>query len=157
VQGRNTSRQVKSWTIADFKGSFDWIKDILDARDSEFRGMIGYEENAAASVNILEVLAILTLFHPMYDSKGKAPTIAYSSKGRMDQRLTDENAAPGYRLLAPILKDILRLHDHVYSTFHEKYSEAVPGGKLGRRGKTENRIFPKSKRTPSAPGRRRNT
>ena len=142
VQGRNTSRQVKPWTIADFKGSFDWIKGILDADNSPFKRKIGYEENAVTPVNILEVLAILTLFHPMYDSKGKAPTVAYSSKGRMDKRLTDKNAAFGYRLLAPILKDILQLHDYVYANFHTKYREAVPGGRLGRRGKTDNRVFP---------------
>ncbi|MEX2286160.1 MAG: AIPR family protein [Planctomycetaceae bacterium] len=147
VQGRNTSRQVKPWTIADFRGSFDWIKEILDGGDSPFRGKIGYEENAGAPVNILEVLAILTLFHPMYDSKGKAPTIAYSSKGRMDKRLTDENAAPGYRALGSILKDILNLHDYIYANFHAKYREAVPGGRLGRRGKSDDRVFPKSPKT----------
>jgi len=147
VQGRNTSRQVKPWTIADFKGSFDWIKDILEANESQFKGKIGYEENAAAPVNILEVLAILTLFHPMYDAKGKAPTVAYSSKGRMDRRLTDKDAEPGYRVLSPVLRDILRLHDYVYANFHAKYKEAVPGGKLGRRGKTDDRVFPKSAKT----------
>jgi hypothetical protein len=143
VQGRNTSRQVKPWTIADFKGSFDWIKEILES-DESLKGKIGYEENAATPVNILEVLAILTLFHPLYDGKGKAPTVAYSSKGRMDKRLTDENAAPGYRILGAILTDILKLHDHVYARFHQKYREAVPGGRLGRRGKNEDRVFPKS-------------
>ncbi len=98
-------------------------------------------------MNILEVLAILTLFHPMYDSKGKAPTVAYSSKGRMDKRLTDENAAPGYRALSKIVKDILELHDYVYANFHAKYREAVPGGRLGRRGKADDRVFPKSPKT----------
>lgn len=142
VQGRNTSRQVKSWTIADFKGKFDWLKKILDADGSTFKDKIGYEENAAKDVNIMEVLAILTLFHPMYDGKGKAPTVAYSSKGRMDKRLVDE--APGYRVLGPLITDILRLHDHVYANFHAKYQQAFPGGKLARRGKTDDRLFPKS-------------
>src|SRR5262249_3058057 len=153
VQGRNTSRQVKPWTIADFRGSFDWIKEILNADESSFKGKIGYEENDRAAVNILEVLAILTLFHPMYDGKRKAPTIAYSSKGRMDKRLTDENAAPGYKGLGSILTDILQLHDYVYANFHAKYLEAIPGGKLGRRGKSDDRIFPKSPRTLPLSGR----
>lgn len=142
VQGRNTSRQVKPWTIADFKGHFEWIKDILESEDSAFRGRIGYEENASADVNILEVLAILTLFHPAFDAKGKAPTVAYSSKGRMDKRLVAPDLADGYRSLRQILTQILELHDHVYAGFQEKYKEAFPGGKLGRRGKNDNRIFP---------------
>jgi hypothetical protein len=144
VQGRNTSRQVKTWTMADFKGGFDWIKQILERQGGPFRGKVGYEENAEADLNILEVIAIITLFHPSYDDKGKAPTAAYSSKGRMDARLTDQTSAPGYRTLASVLEDILRLHDHVYANFHKKYAEAFPGGKLGRRGKTENRLFPRS-------------
>lgn len=143
VQGRNTSRQVKTWTIADFSGTFDWLKAILERDGGPFKGKIGYEENAATDVNILEVLAILTLFHPQYDIKGKAPTVAYSSKGRMDKRLMDPNNLPGYKVLAPIMEDILRLHDFVYARFHQKYKEAFPGGKLGRRGKTDDRIFQK--------------
>jgi hypothetical protein len=143
VQGRNTSRQVKPWTIADFQGKFDWIKEVLEA-ESDFKGKVGYEENAATAVNILEVLAILTLFHPIYDEKGKAPTVAYSSKGRMDKNLADEKTAPGYRALAPLLKDILRLHDHVYAGFSGKYDEARPGGRLGRWGKADNRLFPET-------------
>lgn len=147
VQGRNTSRQVKTWTMEDFKGSFDWIKEILGAESSEFKGKIGYEENAAAPVNILEVLSILTLFHPSFDAKSKAPTVAYSSKGRMDKRLTDPDTAQGYRALAPIIKDVLKLHDYVYANFQPKYREAVPNGRLGRLGKTNDRIFPNLPKT----------
>ncbi len=146
VQGRNTSRQVTSWSMADFKGHFEWIKKSLEDKKSEFKGRIGYEENASASVTVLDILAILTLFHPEYNEKGKAPTVAYSSKGRMDKRLVDEKTASGYAVLSEILPDILKLHDHVYSKFHEKYKESNPAGKLGRRGKTEDRIFPNGKK-----------
>lgn len=146
VEGRNTSRAVKSWTINDFRGSFDWIKEILEAEDSEFRGRIGYEENSAADTNILEVIAILTLFHREYDKPGKAPTVAYSSKGRLDKRLLDDDLAPGYKALAPLVCDILKLHDHVYANFDAKYKEAFPNGRLGRRGETGNRIFPANRR-----------
>jgi hypothetical protein len=154
VQGRNTSKQVRSWTIADFKGDFNWIKDVLEAPDSDFKGRIGYEENSGAPVNVLEILAILTLFHQAYDAKSKAPTVAYSSKGRMDTRLADENLAPGYRALASIVKDILHLHDYVYSKFHTVYKEARPGGKLGRRGSRDDRIFPRTPKDLPLSGRR---
>lgn len=147
VQGRNTSKQVKTWTIADFKGDFRWIKDVLEAPSSRFKGRVGYEENAGLPVNILEVLAILTLFHRDYDQNNKAPTVAYSSKGRMDVRLTDPEVAPGYRALAPILGDILTLHDYIYATFGDAYKRAVPGGRLGRRGPTDNRIIPSVTKT----------
>ena len=43
ARGRNTSRQVKSWSLADFKGAFDWISNILE-KSPAFAGRIGYEE-----------------------------------------------------------------------------------------------------------------
>lgn len=140
VLGRNTSRQVKPWSMSDFRGSFDWIRDILDAPASPMRGKIGYEENAGLSATILDVLSLLTLFHSEFDGKGgssekrKAPTVAYSSKGRMDARLNDPNLIAGYKSLGTVLTDILRLHDHVYAGFEAAYWAAKDGkAKLGRR------------------------
>ena len=70
VSGRNTSRQVKSWSLADFDGTFDWIRDVLDRKNGPFAGRIGYEENAGKEVTILDVLSYLTLFHQEFDAKG---------------------------------------------------------------------------------------
>jgi len=144
ARGRNTSRQVKSWSLADFQGAFDWIRDILEAQNSKFKGRIGYEENAGADVNILDVLSLMTLFSKEWDDKAaglkrKAPTVAYSSKGRMDTRLQDPNLSPHYKALAPILEDILRLHDYVYARFEDAYKNAMGGGKLGKRRGVESR------------------
>jgi hypothetical protein len=147
VKGRNTSIQVKSWSMADFDHKFDWIIDILDRESGPFQNRIGYEENAGKEITILDVLSLLTLFHWEYDGKGgvaterrKAPTIAYSSKGRMDARLKDENLLPGYKALAPIIEDILRLHDYIYANFETAYETTFgPKSKLGRRQGVESR------------------
>lgn len=144
VLGRNTSRQVKSWSMADFKGLFDWIHDILERPRGPFVERVGYEENAGKEVTILDVLSYLTVFHQQWDAKGgekrKAPTVAYSSKGRLDTQLQNEDLQPGYKALSPILEDILRLHDHVYANFEKAYNEATgPGAKLGRRQGVESR------------------
>lgn len=138
VLGRNTSRQVKPWSMSDFRGSFDWIQNILEAPASALAGKVGYEENAGKPVTILDVLSVLTLFHREFDEKRKAPTVAYSSKGRMDTRLNDPKLQPGYKALAPILADILKLHDHIYASFEEAYRQAKDGkAKLGRRAGIE--------------------
>jgi hypothetical protein len=144
ARGRNTSRQVKSWSLADFQGAFDWIQDILEAPNSKLRERIGYEENAGREVTVLDVLSLMTLFSREWDDKGaglkrKAPTVAYSSKGRMDTRLQDPVLAPYYKALAPILEDILKLHDYVYARFEDAYKNAMGGGKLGRRRGVESR------------------
>jgi hypothetical protein len=139
VQGRNTSRQVRGWSMADFKGEFDWLKSILEAKDSKFAGRIGYEENSASDILVLDVLSILTLFHPEFDQKEedsveKAPVIAYANKGRMDARLADDELRKGYKKLKPIIIDILRLHDYVYANFEAAYDKVFgPKARLGRR------------------------
>ncbi len=145
VAGRNTSRQVKTWSLADFQGNFAWIQDILEKDDSKFKGVVGYEENAGKETSILDVLSILTLFHPEFNQKVegrlKAPTVAYSNRGRMDTRLRDPELLPGYLSLAPILEDILRLHDHVYAGFEKAYNAAFgDGAKLGRRQRVKSRL-----------------
>jgi len=141
VLGRNTSRQVKPWSMSDFRGTFDWISEILEAPTSQFTGKIGYEENAGKQLTVLDVLSLLTLFHSEYDEKRKAPTVAYSSKGRMDARLNDSTLQVGYMALAPLLKDILNLHDCVYAGFENAYKEARNGkAKLGKRQGIEQKV-----------------
>lgn len=138
VLGRNTSRQVKPWSMSDFRGAFDWIHDILETPASDFVGKVGYEENAGKPTTILDVLSLLTLFHREFDEKRKAPTVAYSSKGRMDARLNDAKLQPGYKALSPLVPEILKLHDHIYAGFEEAYKQAKEGkAKLGRRAGIE--------------------
>ncbi|HRI81631.1 MAG TPA: AIPR family protein [Opitutaceae bacterium] len=145
VMGRNTSRQVTPWSMSNFRGAFDWISEILEINGGPFAGKIGYEENAGKQMTVLDVLSLLTLFHPDYDAKGqgernKAPTVAYSSKGRMDARLNNKDLQVGYKALAPILADILRLHDYVYAQFEHAYKKALDGrAKLGRRAGFESK------------------
>ncbi len=146
VGGRNTSRAVKSWSLADFKGEFEWIKEILENEDSVFSGRIGYEENASQKVDVLDILRLLTLFHSVYDQKDEmgrrqAPCISYSGKGRLDSRMRDEDFQPGYKALAPILKDILWLHDTVYAEFEKAYIASCKGkAKLGKRYGVSSRL-----------------
>lgn len=142
VSGRNTSRQVRSWSLADFKGAFDPLKDVLERPDSIFKGKVGYEENSPQDVNILEIVSVLTLFHPYFEEKGepKAPTAAYTSKGKMDILLTKEEYREGYEALYPLTSDILKLRDYIYANFGKRYVEAFgPRAKLGRRFGVETR------------------
>lgn len=142
VQGRNRSVQVKEWSLADFKGQFDWVKEYVDRKDGPFRDRIGWEENSGKEVSILDLLSLMTLFHPVYDDpsdrRRKAPTVAFSSKGTAHARFVDEKLAPGYKSLKPVLEDIIRLWEHIHANFedtYEKWNEETngKGSKLGRR------------------------
>jgi len=148
VQGRNRSIQVKEWTLADFKGNFDWLKQLIDRNHGPFRHRIGWEENAGKPVSVLDLISMMLLFHPVYDDpnerRRKAPTAAYSSKGTNDRRLTDPKMDPGFRMLGGVTEDIIRLHDHIYAYFeptYERYTKEVHnrGAKLGRRRGVENK------------------
>ncbi len=139
VEGRNTSRQVKGWSMADFKGEFDWLKAIIDATNSPFMGKVGYEENSSQDLNILDILSVLTLFHPEFDEEDemgqeKAPVMAYANKGRMDARLADNKLREGYKKLTPIVGDILKLWEYTYANFEAAYDAAFGvKSRLGRR------------------------
>ena len=108
---------------------------------------MGWEENAGAPVTVLDVISILTLFHPLYgNSSGrrKAPTVAFSSKGTADRRLVDPTMAPGFQQLKPVLEQLLELHDYVYSHFdqaYERYNKEyhAKGSKLGKRRGAESK------------------
>jgi hypothetical protein len=142
VQGRNRSVQVKEWSLNDFRGGFDWLKTHIDRPGGPFRGKIGWEENASAPLSVLDLISIMTLFHPSYSNRENRrrgqPTTAFSSKGSGDKRLLSEEMAPGFKSLEPVIEDILRLHDHVYANFepaYEVYNLEVNGraSKAGRR------------------------
>jgi hypothetical protein len=124
VQGRNRSVQVKEWSLADFRGGFQWLKDEVERPGGKLRGRIGWEENAQKDVSVLELISVLTLFHPYYEgSNGKrAPTAAFSSKGTADKRFLDEKMQPGYRALAPVIDEIAELHDHIQCKFEAAYA-----------------------------------
>ncbi len=148
IQGRNRSIPVKEWSLNDFKGEFDWLKALIDRKGGPFRDKIGWEENASADVSVLDLISLMTLFHPDYDGRAgrrlAAPTVAYSSKGTADRRLTNRDMASGFRTLTPVLEDILRLHDHVYAGFepaYERYNKEVynKGAKAGKRRGIERR------------------
>lgn len=148
VEGRNTSRQVKPWSLSDFQGKFDWLKELIDRPKGPFKGKIGWEENAGKPVSVLDLISIMLLFHPIYDDpvekRRRSPTVAFSSKGGNDKRLVDEGMAAGFRKLEGVLEDLLKLHDYVYANFYRVYTEfcrAFKGTdpKLGKRRGFEHR------------------
>lgn len=142
VQGRNRSVQVKEWSLADFKGHFDWLKDLIDRPEGPYASKIGWEENSGKAVTVLDLISYMTVFHPAYsdpaDRRRKAPTIAFSSKGTANGRLADPKLADGFRKLTPVIEDILYLHDYIYSNFdkaYERFNKEVhnKASKLGKR------------------------
>lgn len=138
AQGRNTSRQVKGWSMANFRGDFDFLKNIIEG-NKDFAGKVGYEENSPHDINILRVIAWLTLYHPEFEGseesgRDKAPVMAYANKGALVAKLQDDELRKGYTKLTGVATDIIRLYEWVYAEFELAFDQAFGNkARLGRK------------------------
>jgi hypothetical protein len=135
ADARNTSAQVKEFSLQDLGGHFDWLKDILE--NSKFHGKIRYRENDPKPVDIRAILALLTMFHPNWQKENRDPVVAYTGKGVVLDLFTKEDWRSGYEALAPVVLDILELYDYVHVNFQKAYKHACAkdgaGAKFGKR------------------------
>lgn len=132
---RNTSNQVKEFSLENLGGGFDWLKQEIEA--SEIRGRVRYKENDPQPVDVRTVLALITMFHNKWNEIKKEPVIAYTSKGSILDYYRNEDWRAGYEQLRPVVVDILRLHEHIHVEFetqYENYKDTLgTGSKLGKR------------------------
>jgi len=146
AEARNTSVQVKEFSIEDLKHSFDWLKELLN--NSQFKGKIRYRENDPEPVDIRTILALLTMFLPEWNRNGKDPIKAYTSKASVFKMFQKEYGK--YEQLAPVVLDILKLYDHLHLKFNDAYKVAY-GDSEGKHAKlgARNEVYfidPKNKR-----------
>jgi len=134
---RNTSNQVKEFSLENLGGGFNWLRDEIEA--SEFRGRVRYKENDPQPVDVRTVLALITMFHQKWDETKKEPVVSYTSKGSILDYYRDEVWRPGYELLRPVVVDVLRLYEYVHVEFQTQYENYKAtlgtGSKLGARKK----------------------
>lgn len=125
--GLNTAVQVQPASLANLEGHFEWVKETL--RGMPYADKIAYKQNENAPYDIREILGLLTLFNVNKFSTTKHPKEAYVSKAKcLDMYLDDPDS---FKMLNPLLKDILYLHDYVHIRGKERYN-AVKGGKAGK-------------------------
>jgi len=136
ADARNTSVQVKDQSIANLRGRFDIIKNVL--ADEAYFSEIYFEENAEGSIDVCELLAVLRMFdidcYPNSDTfpttsyNGKAAHVKYYLKQYEEHGENDENP---FVKLQPIMKDIFRLYDKLECGIDGYYRERNPKGKYG--------------------------
>ncbi|HOK65392.1 MAG TPA: AIPR family protein [Anaerohalosphaeraceae bacterium] len=132
AQARNTSEQVKDFSIEDLGGGYDWLKEVLER--SELKGKIRYRENEPKPFDIRSVLALLTLFHCKWDEIKKEPIVAYTGKGAVLDIYKKDDWREKYEDLAPVVVEILKLYEYVHANFQTQYQKAYgKNAKLGRR------------------------
>lgn len=130
--GLNTAVQVDDASLMNLEGEFEWVKEIL--KETEFGNCISYKQNEEGVYDIRDILSFMTLFNvnkfPYPD--GKHPKEAYVSKAKcLDLYKEDPDS---FKMLKPIVIDILRLHDYVHIQSRERYNEVNHGRAAAMKG-----------------------
>ena len=124
ADGLNTAIQVQEASLLNLDGKFNWIKELL--KDTPYADKLSYMQNEDGEFDVREIVAFLTLFnveHP--ELKGRTPKEAYTSKAAcLRLYMQDEKS---YRMLEPILKDILYLHDYIHLNLGKIYNKETGG------------------------------
>lgn len=124
--GLNTAVQVEDASLLNLEGEFEWVKEAL--RKTKYADRISYKQNQEGEFDIREILGLMTLFNINKFPHPQHPKDAYISKAKcLDLYKADPSS---FKMLKPLLKDILYLHDYVHIQSKERYN-AEKGGKAG--------------------------
>lgn len=120
----NTSKTVSSMSLANYRGDFDWMKDILrDYRIAYCQGQFGkYVNSVEGCCTIERVCKLILLLDPTYD-----PRDLQSNKehpiyvtGGLFKRKDFHNKI---RDLFPLVHDALEIQTSIYLLFDEKHKK----------------------------------
>ncbi len=128
--GLNTAMQVDDASLMNLEGQFDWVKEIL--KNTSFGSRITYRQNEQGAYDIREILGLMTLFNVNKFKYPLHPKDAYVSKAKCLDLYREDRKS--FEMLAPILVDILVLHDYVHLRGRDRYNEAAGGRAKGMKG-----------------------
>lgn len=133
---RNTSTQVQDKSIANLRGQFKLIKEVIESE--EFRDRVYFMENDDGDIDVGDILAILNLFNiDRYKGRENCPIISCSSRKKcidlyieMYETYGDKPENP-YVKMKPIMLDFFKLYDRLEVRIGDYYRQKVPSGKYG--------------------------
>lgn len=133
AQARNFSINVKTFSLENKKGSFQWLMDALGPQASS---KVKFSENDEQPVIVLDVLQILTCLNPIRFSENDHPIEAYKNAAKCLEWSLDKTDKFGYKKLAPVALDACKLYDYIRLRWAELYNAPDETGKRGKFGKT---------------------
>ena len=129
--GLNTSVQVQPMSLFNLREQFEWIKDEL--RQEPYFDKIAWRENERREYDARDIISLLYCFNvfafPNADMQ-RFPISAYSSKAAVLKEWSKNQDQ--FKLLRPILKDILVFSDTMSCEAKELYNRAEAGHRGGR-------------------------
>lgn len=121
--GLNTAVQVDDASLMNLEGRFDWVKEAL--KKESYANQISYKQNEEGKFDIREILGIMTLFNVKKFEYPKQPKEAYVSKAKcLDLYESDPDS---FKMLNPLLIDILYLYDYVHLKSRKRYNDVMGG------------------------------
>lgn len=128
--GLNTAVQVDDASLMNLEGKFNWVKEIL--KKEPYAEQISYKQNEEGKFDIREILGLMTLFNVKKYPYPQHPRDAYVSKAKcLDLYEADPDS---FKMLSPLLRDILYLHDYVHLQSRKRYNEAKQGKAAAMKG-----------------------
>lgn len=129
AEARNFSVALKQWTLANYRDKFEWL---IEALGKEYaKATIRVSENDDQPVGILDIIQVLGAINPILYSEEKPAQEAYMNVGKLLEYFIDEEDKYGFKKLAPVSREILRLYDYIRDNFREKYNAPDETGKRG--------------------------
>ena len=133
---RNTSTQVQDKSIANLRGYFELIKEVISSE--EFNDNVYFMENDEGEIDVGDILAILNLFNiDEYHEMESFPITSFSSRKRCIDayikkyvELGDDSQNP-YVKMKPIMIQIFKLYDKLERSIGDYYRAKTPNGKYG--------------------------
>ncbi|MDF2064965.1 AIPR family protein [Bacillus sp. Cr_A10] len=134
---RNTSVHVEDKSKLELEKKFEFIKNAISGK--RYASDIAYKENQEGSIDITDIIAILSMFnldrYPNKKGDQNFPTAAYARKSACTKWYSEDylkgNSNP-YKKMEGIITDILSLVDAVQSGLPKFYNASAPNAKYGR-------------------------
>lgn len=136
IGGLNTAVQVQEASLANLEGKFNWLQALLN--DMPYASQIAYRQNDKKPYDIRDIISFLTLFNVEHkELKHRHPKEAYTSKAACLKMYLDDQES--FEKLAPLVKDILLLHDYIHIKSRHIYNANKKGRAGGMKGVYEQR------------------
>lgn len=140
AEALNTSEQVRSSDLANFRGDYDKLKKVLETTGLQIQYFDGENENKR-DYSVVEILQLLNLFAPMdlETDDGWDPSVSYRSRETCisnfcgenhDSRgLTKKQAAAEFEELFDVLPYIIEMYEYIPAELPGLYN--ANGGRFG--------------------------
>lgn len=125
--GLNTSVQVQAMSLDHLAGLFEWLKG--DLKSERYYGGIAWSENDKAEFDARDIISLMLLFNIVIfpNDKDEHPISGYEKKSQALKLF--EDSSESFKLMRPILKDLLAFHDIIRREARHLWNQA--GGKGG--------------------------